>query len=47
MIIIGIHDGHNSGASLFYDNKLICAVTEERFTRKNEYGFPEKLLIFF
>ena len=47
MIIIGIHDGHNSGASLFYDNKLICAVTEERFTRKkNEYGFPEKSINF-
>ena len=41
MIILGIHDGHNAGAALFVDKKLICAVSEERITRnKNEYGFP-------
>ena len=43
MIILGIHDGHNSGASIFVDGKLIFAISEEILTRKkNEYGFPEK-----
>ena len=42
MILIGIHDGHNCGASLFIDGKLKFAITEERLTRKkNEYGFPK------
>ena len=41
MIIISIHDGHNSGAAIFKEGKLICAISEERVTRKkNEYGFP-------
>ena len=41
MITLGIHDGHNSGAALFIDSKLVCAISEERITRnKNEYGFP-------
>jgi len=43
LIILGIHDGHNSGASIFVDGKLIFAISEEIITRKkNEYGFPEK-----
>ena len=41
MIVLGIHDGHNSGCSIFKNGKLICALSEERVTRKkNEYGFP-------
>ena len=41
MILIGIHDGHNSGCAIFKNNKLICALSEEWITRnKNEYGFP-------
>ena len=41
MYILGINDGHNSGATIFYKEKLICAISEERLTRKkNEYGFP-------
>ena len=43
MYILGIHDGHHCGASLFNDDKIICAISEERLTRsKNEYGFPKK-----
>ena len=43
MIILGIHDGHNCGASIFRNGKLLIAVSEERITRKkNEYGFPNK-----
>ena len=43
MIILGIHDGHNCGASLFKNGTLLIAISEERITRnKNEYGYPEK-----
>ena len=43
MIILGIHDGHNSGASLFKDGKLLSALSEVKISRKkNEYGFPIK-----
>ena len=40
-IVLGIHDGHHSNASIFIDGKLISAVAEERITRKkSEYGYP-------
>ena len=43
MIILGIHDGHNSGASLFSNGILLSALSEEKVSRKkNEYGFPIK-----
>ena len=43
MIVLGIHDGHNCGVSLFIENKLKFAISEERISRKkNEYGFPFK-----
>ena len=43
MIILGIHDGHNSSAALIINGKLKCAVAEERFSRdKHQYGFPSK-----
>jgi carbamoyltransferase len=42
MIILGIHDGHNSGASIFKDGIMLVAISEEKLTRnKNEYGYPE------
>ena len=42
MIILGIHDGHNSGASIFKNGKMLVAISEEKITRnKNEYGYPE------
>lgn len=41
MIVLGINDGHNCGCAIFKDGILICALSEERITRKkNEYGFP-------
>ena len=41
MIILGIHDGHNSSAALLIDGSIAGAVQEERFTRlKNHYCFP-------
>lgn len=42
MIILGIHDGHNSSAALIVNGKLVVALAEERLTRKkHEYGYPK------
>jgi len=42
MKILGIHDGHNSGATLLVDGAIAAAVCEERLTRrKNEVGYPK------
>jgi carbamoyltransferase len=41
MIVLGIHDGHTSGASLVKDGVVIASVSEERLARvKNKSGFP-------
>lgn len=41
MKILGIHDGHNSGATLLVDGRIVASVCEERLTRvKNEVGYP-------
>jgi carbamoyltransferase len=46
MIILGIHDGHNSGATIVKNGKVLASVLEERLTRKkNETGFPKKSII--
>ena len=46
MIILGIHDGHNSGATIVKDGEVLASVLEERLTRKkNESGFPKKSII--
>ena len=46
MIILGIHDGHNSGATIVKDGKILASVLEERLTRKkNETGFPKKSIM--
>jgi carbamoyltransferase len=43
MKILGIHDGHNCGATLLIDGKIAAAVSEERLTRrKNDLGYPVK-----
>ena len=45
MIVIGIYDAHNSSVALSVDGSIVCAVQEERFTkRKNETGFPKNAL---
>ncbi len=42
MYILGIWDGHDAGATLVEDNKVIFAANEERFTkRKLEVNFPK------
>ncbi len=41
MTVIGIFDGHNASAALTVNGEVLCAVQEERFTkRKNETCFP-------
>ncbi len=41
MYILGLWDGHDSGAALIKDDKIIYAANEERFTkRKLEVKFP-------
>ncbi len=43
--ILGIHDGHNCGASLSCGPRVIASVQEERLTRrKNEAGYPERAI---
>ena len=41
-IVLGIHDGHNAGAALVKNGKVLAAVSEERFLNiKNFSGVPE------
>jgi len=41
MIILGIHDGHNSAACLMKDGEILAALQEERIQYKKNYsGFP-------
>ncbi len=45
-IILGIHDGHNSGASICIGPKIVASINEERLTRKkNDAGFPEHAIL--
>ena len=41
MYILGVWDGHDSGAALVRDGKIIFASNEERYTRRKlEVRFP-------
>src|SRR5438445_7888191 len=41
MIVLGIHDGHNSSAALLADGRAVAAVQEERLSgAKNEARVP-------
>jgi len=41
--ILGIHDGHNCGASLIIDGVVVASVNEERLSRsKNDVGYPRR-----
>lgn len=45
MKILGIWDGHDSGAALLKDGEVICCLNEERFTRRKlEVHFPDNAL---
>lgn len=42
MIILGLSTGHDAGAAIIIDGKLVTAINEERLNRKKMYwGFPE------
>ncbi len=42
MIILGISTGHDSGAAIIIDGKIVSAINEERLNRKKMYwGFPD------
>lgn len=41
MVILGINEGHESGACLFVDGRIVASASEERFSRqKNDCGWP-------
>ena len=43
--VLGIHDGHNCGATLVRDGYVVASINEERLTRKkNEVGYPRKAI---
>ena len=43
--ILGIHDGHNCGATLVSDGAVVASVSEERLSRrKNEVGYPTRAI---
>lgn len=45
VIVLGIHDGHNAGAALICDGKVVAAINEERLTNiKNYSGAPVKAI---
>lgn len=45
MIVLGICSGHNSGASVLIDGKLVSSVEEERISRiKNDGSYPHSAI---
>lgn len=45
MIVLGIHDGHNAGAALIRDGKILAALSEERLNNIKNYAGPPLLAI--
>jgi len=46
-MILGIWDGHDSGAAIIKDGKIVVAINEERFTRRKlEILFPKNSILF-
>ncbi|KAB2880337.1 hypothetical protein F9K33_05900 [bacterium] len=42
MIILGLSTGHDAGAAIIVDGKIVTAINEERLNRKKMYwGFPD------
>jgi carbamoyltransferase len=45
MYILGFNSTHDASASLVRDGEVLCAVEEERYSRKkHHYGFPEQAI---
>lgn len=45
MLVLGIHDGHNSGAALVKDGKIVAAINEERLNNIKNFSGPPILSI--
>ena len=46
MYVLGIWDGHDSGAAIIKDNRIEAALNEERLTRRKlEIRFPESAIV--
>jgi len=44
-MILGVWDGHDSGAAVICGNKILAAINEERLTRRKlEISFPERAI---
>ena len=45
MYILGFNSTHDGSAALIRDGEVLCAIEEERYTRKKHYyGFPEQAI---
>lgn len=45
MNVLGIHDGHNAGAAVIVDGKVVASAQEERYRyQKNFMGFPYRAI---
>jgi carbamoyltransferase len=43
MIVLGVHEGHDAGATLIKDGKILAAINEERLAREKLYvGIPKE-----
>ena len=45
MVVLGIHDGHNSGAALLKDGRILAAISEERLINIKNFSGPPVLSI--
>lgn len=45
MTVLGIHDGHNAGAALVKNGRVVAAISEERLTNIKNYSGPPLLSI--
>lgn len=45
VIILGIHDGHNAGAALVVDGRVIAAISEERLNNQKNYAHAPTLAV--
>ncbi len=45
VIVLGIHDGHNSGAALIKNGRVLAAISEERLNNIKNYSGTPKLSI--
>ena len=47
MVILGINEGHESGACLLVDGRVVASASEERFSRqKNDCGWPRRAVAY-